>query len=56
LMIYWQISPVFTHEVGLIIKFHVLTDSATWNPGNRIDKGFVSRAGYHILDIGGKSL
>jgi len=33
LMKYWQISPVFTHEVGLLIKFHVLTDSATWNPG-----------------------
>ena len=42
LMKYWQISPVFTHEVGLLIKFHVLTDSATWNPGVTYgcEKGF----------------
>jgi len=43
LMKYWQISPVFTHEVGLLIKFHVLTDSATWNPGRSLTRRSLAR-------------
>jgi hypothetical protein len=31
-MKYRRISPVFPCEVGLLIIFHVLPDSATWNP------------------------